>query len=367
MTTLDLEARATAGDPRAQVQLASRLDEQGRHYEALQWLSRAAQRQDAEALGALGLKLLTGSGAPFRPADAVGLLADAAGRGDGRAAAVLSVLAAGGFYAPQSWAAALDHLQRSAELGWAPARDQLAILSAGAASAEASVASPARGRWKRLREKVDLGAWMAPPSVRAIMDRPRMLVVEGLAPPAACAWIVAQSAGLLVRAEVDDPRTGLPVMGKTRTNRVAGFELSQTSVLNLVIQHRIGAAIGAPVSVMEAFAVLNYRPGEEASEHFDYLDPAVPAYADEIGRVGQRIATVLLYLNDDYEGGETDFPELGLKHRSKAGDALAFFNVDPAGAPDPRTLHAGRPPTRGEKWVLSQFVRDRALAPGAPG
>jgi prolyl 4-hydroxylase len=343
MTALDLEARASAGDLRAQVELAGRLDAEGRHYEALQWLSRAAHRQDAEALATLGLKLLTGANAPFRPVDGAGLLADAAGLGDGRAAAVLSVLSAGGFYAPQSWDAALGHLQRSAELGWAPAREQLAILGD------------------------DLKAWMAPPPVRVIMDRPRMLAIEGLAPPEACAWIVAQSSPLLVRAQVDDPRTGLPVMGQTRTNRVAGFELSQTSMLNLLIQHRIGAAVGAPVSVMEAFAVLNYRPGEEASEHFDYLDPAVPAYAEEIGRVGQRVATVLLYLNQDYEGGETEFPELGLKHRGNTGDALAFFNVDPAGAPDPRTLHAGRPPTQGEKWVLSQFVRDRALAPGAPG
>jgi hypothetical protein len=154
-------------------------------------------------------------------------------------------------------------------------------------------------------------------------------------------------------------------MGRTRTNRVASFGLEETSFLNLVIQSRIGAAIGVPLSVMEAFAVLNYRPGEQASDHFDYLDPAIPAYAEEIGRVGQRIATVLLYLNEDYEGGETAFPELGLQHRGRTGEALAFFSVDAAGGCDPRTLHAGLPPNRGEKWVLSQFVRDRRVAPGA--
>jgi len=212
---------------------------------------------------------------------------------------------------------------------------------------------------------VDLQRWLAPPPCRSLRGSPRILALEGLGSPAVCDWIVRRCEGRLEPAQVDDPRTGLPVMGQTRTNRLANFGLAETSVLNLLLQTRIGAAIGSPLAVMEAFAVLNYRPGEEASDHFDYLDPAVPAYAEEISRVGQRIATALVYLNDDYEGGETDFPELGFHHRGAKGDALVFFSVDANGAPDARTRHAGRPTTTGEKWVLSQFVRDRPVAPGA--
>ena len=359
MSIADLESEAQAGDVRAQVRWAGRLDELGRHFDALDWLARAAKAQDAEALAILGMKLLLSDNAPFRPADGIGLLVDAAERGDGRAAAMLAVLAAGGFHAPQNWTAALDYLQRSAELGWAPAREQLLMLN-GEEPGEAEDA----GLWRRLRQGVDLAGWLRPPPSRVLCETPRIIAVEALAPPKVCDWIVGQCAGRLVRAEVDDPRTGLPVMGQTRTNRVANFTLADTSVVNVLIQSRIGAAIGAPLAVMEAFAVLNYRPGEEASDHFDYLDPAIPAYAEEIARVGQRVATALLYLNDAYQGGETNFPELGLAHRGAQGDALIFFSVDRSGAPDPRTRHAGRPPTAGEKWVLSQFVRDRPLAPG---
>ena len=75
---------------------------------------------------------------------------------------------------------------------------------------------------------------------------------------------------------------------------------------------------------------------------------------------GQRIVTFLIYLNEGFVGGETDFPRLGLRHKGAKGDALYFGNLDPAGAPDPRTLHAGLPPTRGEKWLFSQWVRNRA-------
>jgi len=85
----------------------------------------------------------------------------------------------------------------------------------------------------------------------------------------------------------------------------------------------------------------------------------VPGFAEYLQKFGQRIATVLIYLNEDYAGGETAFPKLGLNFRGATGDALFFTNVDRSGRADPLTLHAGTPPTSGEKWVLSQWIRDR--------
>jgi hypothetical protein len=73
------------------------------------------------------------------------------------------------------------------------------------------------------------------------------------------------------------------------------------------------------------------------------------------------VATFLIYLNDAFDGGETEFPKLGLKHRGRAGSALYFANLGADGAGDPRTLHAGRAPVRGEKWLFSQWVRNRAV------
>ena len=67
--------------------------------------------------------------------------------------------------------------------------------------------------------------------------------------------------------------------------------------------------------------------------------------------------TFLLSLNDGYEGGETKFPELQQRWKGRAGNALFFWNVEPDGTPDRRTVHAGLPPASGEKWLLSQWVR----------
>jgi hypothetical protein len=74
--------------------------------------------------------------------------------------------------------------------------------------------------------------------------------------------------------------------------------------------------------------------------------------------------TFLVYLNDAYAGGETEFPKLALKHKGTTGEGLFFVNALASGEPDLRTLHAGRPPTSGEKWIVSQFIRNRRVLPG---
>src|SRR6185312_10676767 len=101
---------------------------------------------------------------------------------------------------------------------------------------------------------------------------------------------------------------------------------------------------------LEAPAVLHYAEGHEITEHFDFVDPNVPDYDQEIAQRGQRIVTFLVYLNDGYAGGETEFPRLDIKHKGRAGEGLSFSNALADGRSDLRTLHAGRPPTRGDKW-----------------
>ena len=110
---------------------------------------------------------------------------------------------------------------------------------------------------------------------------------------------------------------------------------------------------------LEAPAVLHYEVGERIGDHFDFVDPRTPSYEQEMKRLGQRVITFLVYLNDGYEGGDTYFQKLNLSHRGGRGDALSFVNALPDGRPDLRTVHAGTPPTGGTKWILSQFIRDR--------
>jgi len=111
---------------------------------------------------------------------------------------------------------------------------------------------------------------------------------------------------------------------------------------------------------MSAITVLHYDAGEEITDHYDFIDPNLPSYAQELAEKGDRVVTFLVYLNDTYQGGETAFPRLGLSHKGSGGEGLFFVNTE-NGRADTRTLHAGRTPIDGEKWIVSQFVRDRAV------
>jgi len=119
------------------------------------------------------------------------------------------------------------------------------------------------------------------------------------------------------------------------------------------------------VKALEPTQVLHYEVGQEFAAHHDYLDVSFPGYARDVQKHGQRALTLLVYLNDDYDGGHTAFPLLDLRYKGRKGDALAFWNLADDGTPAPRTLHIGTAPTRGEKWLLSQWIRISAEARAA--
>jgi len=74
---------------------------------------------------------------------------------------------------------------------------------------------------------------------------------------------------------------------------------------------------------------------------------------------GQRIVTFLVYLNDDYVGGQTQFPRLDISHQGSTGEGFFFVNALADGSPDVRSLHAGRAPLSGQKWIISQFIKNQ--------
>ncbi len=354
MIDTELEERASQGDSAAQVSLAQALDRAGRHSEAIDWLARAARSQSAPALWLLGRRLLTGEKAPHLPSHAIGLLHDAALGGSADAALLNSVLAAAGVHREASWADAVKWLALAAEQGSAPASQQLQLIAGGQALPDDVATS----------SDLRLDHWLEPAAGRPLHDAPRLIAYERVVDRAVCDWLMSLSSERLGPAYVYETASGRVGKSDMRTNQVARFGLLETSLLHILVQAKIAATVGVPLDRLEAFSVLHYAVGQEAKEHADYIDPAAAGAAEQIARSGQRVATALLYLNDDYTGGETEFPQLGISHRGKAGDVLVFFGTDENGVPDPRSIHAGRPPRSGEKWVLSQFIRNRRMIPG---
>lgn len=276
----------------------------------------------------------------------------------GEAAALVAVLAGAGLHTQQSWSMAIDYLTRSAELGWAPARAQLALLSDDPAlAAEAREATPPADLWARLRRSVDLRPWLAPAAPRSLSFGPPICASDGFLPEAACDWLIRRAAGRGQRAAIYDPNTGQSLTHEARTNTTTEISLAEWDLILLLTTARIGITLGVPLHVMEPTNFLHYDIGQEFTLHHDYLDKNEPGYAADLARRGQRVSTFLIYLNDGFEGGETDFPVAGVRYKAPRGGALWFDNVDASGQPDRRTLHAGLPPTAGEKWILSQWIR----------
>jgi prolyl 4-hydroxylase len=306
---------------------------------------------DVAELTALGRRLLVGDGMPPSPAKSVATLREAAARGGGEAAALLSVCAAWGVAQARNIDTALDHLARAAELGWDPSLRELQLLARDSGSDPAA-----------LRRKVDVVSWRATPSARVVFEKPRIVVVERFAAADECQWLIGRGGSGLMRAKVYRGSSTAQV-AETRTNREMSFTIFNADVVLSLIRDRIAAACSASVTHFEIAKLLHYSPGEQFALHADFIEAKTPELAHELAARGQRVATFLIYLNDGYEGGATQFPRLDWQYRGGRGDALLFSNVDAAGAPDYDTVHAGMPPTSGEKWVLSQWVRARPVGP----
>lgn len=101
-----------------------------------------------------------------------------------------------------------------------------------------------------------------------------------------------------------------------------------------------------PIENCEQLQVLRYKPSGYYKPHQDVF------YEDK----NKRVHTFILALNDEYEGGETSFPNIKEKYKLRAGDALFFDTLDNYGLDTSDALHGGEPVKSGEKWVCNLWV-----------
>lgn len=299
-----------------------------------------------------GMRLLADRGSAGRWREAIALIDQAAAAGEADAIERRALLECMGVARQPDWNKALDSLREAAERGSVRAGQQLLIL----ADDRYETALPSVN-WSEVRSRILLGPRLRAQPGRTLSANPLIRAVEGFLTKGECAWLIAVARPRLERAIIYNKETGEAGVHPGRTNQFALLNLVDLDCIVELIRTRIASALNAPLPCLEVSQVLRYAVGEEFSLHCDYLDPAT--MAAEIAARGQRAATVLLYLNADFGGGETSFPELHLEHRGATGDALMFSSVDPSGQPDRRTIHAGKAPNRGEKWLFSQWVRDR--------
>ncbi len=187
------------------------------------------------------------------------------------------------------------------------------------------------------------------------MRNPRVVVFGNMLTFDECDELVSLARQRLARSETVVTSTGSSEVNIARTSEGMFFGRGENEVCAR-FERRIAALLNWPIENGEGLQILRYRPGAEYKPHYDYFDPGHAGTPVILKRGGQRVATLVTYLNTPELGGATTFPDVHLEVAPVKGNAV-FFSYD---RPHPmtRSLHGGAPVIEGEKWVATKWLRE---------
>jgi prolyl 4-hydroxylase len=204
-------------------------------------------------------------------------------------------------------------------------------------------------------------------AVVARLSRPIIAVLANVMSAEECAQLIALARPRLKPSTVVDPVTGENRVAEHRNSEGMFFALCETPLI-AALDARFAQIMNSPIDHGEGLQVLRYGPGTRSTPHFDFLMPRNTASEESLRRSGQRVSSLVAYLNEVPGGGETTFPHAGLSVCAQPGNAVYFEYCNGRGQVDAASLHAGAPVTEGEKWAVTKWMRERPFvsAPRAP-
>ncbi|PWA81678.1 Oxoglutarate/iron-dependent dioxygenase [Artemisia annua] len=199
-------------------------------------------------------------------------------------------------------------------------------------------------------------------SVEVLSSEPRAVIFHNFLSPEECDYLISLAKPHMSRSTVNDRVTGKSIYSSTRTSSSMYLARERGKMIQS-IEKRIADITSLPVENGEGLSIIHYEVGQKIENHHDYFTNDFM-----IKNGGQRLATVLMYLSDVEEGGETVFPSAkgninrkwgkkGLSVKPKKGDALLFYSMKPDASLDPLSLHGGRPVIKGDKWCAVKWIR----------
>ncbi|KAK4795561.1 hypothetical protein SAY86_027887 [Trapa natans] len=201
---------------------------------------------------------------------------------------------------------------------------------------------------------------------------PRAFLYHNFLSKEECEYLISLAKPRLAKSTVVNDKTGGSLDSQVRTSNGMFLSRGQDKIVR-AIEKRIADFTFVPVENGEGLQILHYEFGQKYEPHFDYFsDP----FNTKNG--GQRMATMLMYLSDVEEGGETVFPNAnanfssvpwwdelsecgkkGLSVKPKMGNAVLFWSTKPDGTVDPASLHGSCPVIKGDKWSAPKWMRLR--------
>jgi prolyl 4-hydroxylase len=187
------------------------------------------------------------------------------------------------------------------------------------------------------------------------LKQPRVVLLGHFLSDDECDELIVLAKSRLQRSETVDETTGGSAVHEARTSEGMFFTRGSFPLIKR-IEARIAALTHWPVENGEGLQILRYRPGAQYKPHYDYFDISLPSTSAILRRGGQRMATLVMYLNTPVRGGSTSFPDIGLDILPRKGSAL-FFSY-PVASTASLTLHGGSEVLEGEKWVATKWLRE---------
>jgi prolyl 4-hydroxylase len=309
------------------LQQAVQLSVAGRNAEAVLIVTQLAAQNQPQAMAMLAEMKWRGGIVPQDPPAARELYRRAAALGHKQSGELSTNLLANGVAGPRDWPGALARLRAEARND--PRRkNALALLDKMALTDEG--------------DPVRLAA------AETLSERPDVRRIERVFTAAECDYLRQLAEPEYLPSVVNDAM-GREVRDPIRTSDGATIHWLIEDPAVHALNRRLAAASGTAFEQGEATLILRYRGGQEYKPHFDFVR----------SEHNQRFKTVLVYLNHDYKGGETVFPEIGLKVRGRKGDALIFTSALPDRTVDPLSKHAGMPVSGGIKYLCTKWIREK--------
>ena len=299
------------------------LDRAGRAAEAIAVIERLAARGDPEALFNLADLHWRGAGVSQDFGRGRELFARASDAGHPIAIRATTNLMASGIAGRRDWHGALRRLAGEAP-GDVRRRKMLELILA--------------------MDLTETGDPARLPAGETLSATPWIVLYRGAFTRAECEFLLEVAAPSYQRSLVGSGSEAVPDPIRTSDGATIHWLIEDPAIHAL--NRRLAALAGTAVENGEPLQILRYRAGQQYRRHLDWLN-----------QPNRRVLTALVYLNDDYVGGETVFTRIGLTVRGRPGDVLVFRSGDPEQGPDPLSEHAGMPVAAGTKYLASRWMR----------
>ena len=248
--------------------------------------------------------------------------------------------------------------ERAKEMGHPGALKYSALIDADAQADTPNITDIPLLNLAKLKKLLAKESGKALPKQNTLFDRPTVKSFEGLVPIEICHHLIGMTAPGMLVASVFNPQTGAQQADPQKNCMQRIFLPMEMDLTSHVICARMAACAGMTSPHSEYLQIFMYQPGQVFVPHLDGFE-GTPESNPDLHRGGQRLKSVFLYLNDDYEGGETHFCVMNEKIKGSVGEAIVIYNTLEDGTLDDQSVHEAFPTLDSAKWIASLYLREK--------